>query len=316
MRTVFLDRLLLKKSMTYTQTMSAQVTILAFALFVTGCTGTGANDVDSCEPGVNCESPNPASTAPVARLGSFEGAPGGVPEVWFRSTGEWRMVILHEFGITEGLGIQFENMTWSDLVEWPSDPAQGERPFAAKEDSKGYLHVVFPRQNALWYYSTSPDFGIGQEIIANDVGVAPRPAMEISETGEIFVTFFNEADNALCLGELAPGTNSNWGVEVIPRPSDACSLEDCSALAYGGFSDLAIVGNSPYAVFYDQHFGNLLFSARLGGIWVGQVMDGQEQETKADTGDMGLWPDLFLDTNGFCHSAILGEQVPTSATPN
>ena len=40
-------------------------------------------------------------------------------------------------------------------------------------------------------------------------------------------------------------------------------------------------------------------------------MDGQEQETKADTGDMGLWPDLFLDTNGFLSLSYFG-RIETS----
>lgn len=217
------------------------------------------------------------------------------------------MVVLHAFGITEGLGTQFENMTWSDLVQWPSDPGQGERPFAAREDSEGFLHVVFPRQNDLWYYSTSPSFSLGQEIIATNVGEIPRPALQISETGDLFVTFFNAGENALQLGELSPRSDSDWITETIPRPSEACSLSDCASEPYGSHSDLEIVGNSPYTVFYDQAFGNLLFSARLGGTWVGQIMDGQTPTTQSDTGDTGLWPDLVQDSNGFLSLSYYGQ---------
>jgi hypothetical protein len=273
--------------------------ILILSLLSLGCPNASQSVGEVCPEG-NCE----VELTPIEPgFHAFPDAPSGIPVSWIAKDGSWKIVVVHENGLSLGEGRGGNKVQWETLVEWSSSPSTSIQSFDALENTDGGIIAVFSRGSELWFYDSKALLQVNG-VIDSNAGSAPRPAMTLDSLGTIHVSYYHEPSGTLKYANLQ---ESGWNIESVPLPTSPCPTEDCGETQeYGAYSDIGIQGGSPVVVFYDQSRGNLCFSTRLAETWVGQIMDGEFTETGANTGDVGKWPSLSVDEKANLSVAYYG----------
>ena len=181
-------------------------------------------------------------------------------------------------------------------------------------DSDGRPHVAFYDAAAgALLFSVFSDGSFSRPQIADDGGttaadVGTHASMVVDRSGGLHFAYRDETHRRLRLLSL---TEAHTGKVYGCRPDGALdgtplivTAEDMAAAGmpsndFGEYASVAITADGRLkASFYDAARGNLVLASCDGAQLSLTILDGEDPETGLDTGDVGAWSSLAVDTHG------------------
>lgn len=183
---------------------------------------------------------------------------------------------------------------------------KSDEPTVAYYDrTSGDLRLAF-RKNASWRVAVvdgteGTDVGRSPSVIVDGLG---RPHMVYRDDTGRRLRFLSLAEHGCRVQGSAPCDAEMVAAgQCTPEPRvltpEIMAAAGMPSTDFGLWPSIAITGeHALVASFYDVSRGNLVMARCDGGDLSLTIIDGEDPETGADTGDVGLWSSVAVDPNG------------------
>ncbi len=279
----------------------------AAAVFTVG--GCAEDPVTLCSPGVcpggtTCEPftgqciPEAVAEAPVGTLGIFvssaQTADGQVMVASYDSV--FRALVLTETS-SDGVA-HVTRVDGGDDADVGLHAAlsldKQDQPHVAYYDRSNRDLKIASRSAAQWSVVTADSEG--------DVG--RWVSIVVDDNSNAHVAYRDETNRELRILSMAPygcrGANlDDTTFAPMSLGAEQMKLAGMPSANFGEFTGIAVSGDHKLVFsFYDRERGNLVLGRCDGEHFDLQIVDGEDPESGADTGNVGLWSSLAVDVNG------------------
>jgi len=165
-------------------------------------------------------------------------------------------------------------------------------------DASGTSHFSWYEADlgALGYGTLDASGAISSELVdgVEEGDRGTHTSIAVGADGRVVIAYRDEGDRSLRVATRAAGS-STFEVEAVP----ACTQDaDCQTNTqdYGEYASLVLVASQPRVAFYDRARGDLKMALLEDGAWQVVTLDGRDQDTGMDTGDVGRFASAALDS--------------------